>query len=59
MITAFVLRSDEDKKIIVDEKTGKLYTLTRTYCDSSGEYYLVVNEVEVTECKTWDLDYTV
>ena len=46
MITAFVIRSDVDKKIIVDEKTGRLYTLTRTYCDSSGEYHLVINDAK-------------
>ena len=45
MITTFVLRSDEDMKVIVDEKTGRLYTLTR--CNNSGEYYLVLNDAEV------------
>ena len=47
MITAFVLRSDVDKKIIVDEKTGSLYTLTRR--NNSEEYYLVLSEVVVNE----------
>lgn len=42
MVNGFILKPEEDKKIIIDEKSGKVYTISR-YIES-GEYYLVLSE---------------